>query len=117
VTVDASDQWGKMASASPCGLGKDQRTFTVIMFNNKDDYDLASAAISDNMRYVDSDNKDTVSSGYWGDSRYGRNALVNTFEKYVISKSSDVNAFKKLFYGSFTKNRSTVSVKVTDYTN
>jgi hypothetical protein len=113
VEFDVHDQWNKYASASHLGMNRTERSIEVIMFNNKDDYDLASAAISDNMRYISSEFTNTLGDSYWGSMSYGGKLLANTFERYVYN-----SAIKPISYSGFVSDSVSsgrLAVTVNDY--
>ena len=76
------------AEQTKYGLSKEERSITVLMFNNQDDYDLvqSNAVVSQRVRYIDSTWADYLSKdSYWGDaSKYGgASKLAEVFANYT----------------------------------
>lgn len=114
--VDCEDQWGKRASGrygssygadgsydntdiNPLGQSTDDRSVTVILFNNKSDYDLvaANAVVAEGLRYIDSywlDNSGLDANTYYWGSTEGRGILQNTFRRYALMNSLNPDKYK-----------------------
>lgn len=117
VTVDCHDQWGKYASSLPCGATSAERTFTVIIFNNYDDYDLATSAIEERIRYIDDYESSFLSNrSFWGEAGFGKELLDNTFERYIQKNDVPFESYSGQVGNpqSDNKNR-TVTIHVNDY--
>ena len=91
----------------------EERTITVVIFNNEDDYDLitANTTVSEKLRYIDTPWLDTLSgNSYWGDNstdpdtgiRYGYDEMKDTMSIKDRVKKSREEGVSQMPNGSYT---------------